>query len=248
MKAKLEKEELKAKLEKLEDKRLVDPSLEEWKKFAPSIARAVMRNAIEAVLKLDDEAKNMVLREAGLVSCESFLENFGKGWQNVGTPAVARSVLSGAFKGICKLDEKNKETVVKAMAWACFERGLGSYRHYGWEAAGIPLTAGSYDIDSAIILLQKQLSLRKIRREGDTILWEGCVAARYGKCSCCLVWADITEPVFELCQCATWGIKTHLEYFTGIPMENELIETLNTGGKESCLFRVHLKPSKYATR
>lgn len=242
-------ESLKAKLENLEDKRLVDPSPEEWRKFAPSIARAVMVGAIQAILKLDDdEAKNMVLRETGLVSLQNFLDNFGKGWATVGTPAVATSVLSGTFRGICKLDEKNKEPVLKAMAAACFERGLGSYRHYGWEKAGVSLAPGSHDIDSAIYLEQKQLTLRNIKREGDDIIWEGRVAGRYGKCSCCLVWADITEPVFELCQCATWGIKHHLEYFTGIPMENELIESLNCGSKESCLFRVHLKPSKYATR
>ena len=242
-------EQLKEKLEKLEDKRLVDPSMEDWRRFAPSIARAVMFGAIKAVLKLDDEeAKNTVLREAGFVSLETFLENFGKGWATVGMPMVATSVLSGAFKGICKLDDRKKEPVLKAMAAACFERGLGSYKHYGWEEAGVSLAPGSHDIDSAIYLEQKQLSLRNIRREGDDIIWEGHVAGRYGKCSCCLVWADITEPVFELCQCATWGIKHHLEYFTGIPMQNELIESLNCGGKESCLFRVHLKPSKYATR
>ena len=235
------------KIEEMKDKVPAFPSSEEWQKISQSFARAVMRGAIGAVLKLDDEARNIVLREIGAAACESFLQTEGKKWQTDGLPQVAKAVMSGAFKGILKLDEQAKRLVLMATGTACFQRHLESYR--SWEAAGIPLTPGSYDVDSTVTLLEKQMPFREVKREGDTIFWKGKeLRARYGGCTCCLVQSGITEPVPELCQCGTWCQKIQFEYYTGIPMEAELVETLNTGSQNDCEFRIHIRPTLYTTQ
>jgi hypothetical protein len=235
--------ELRDKLKKIADKRQVDPSLQESIDSSPSFARAAMRGGIGAVLKLENkEARDMVLREAGLASFEAFLGSDRKKWETDGLPQLATAMMSGAYKGIRKLDEEDKRFVLKAIGEACFYRFLWSFRN--WEAAGIPIGEGSHDIDSAAVVLEAGLSVREIKREGDTIFWRGKTASRYDKCACCLVLSGITEPVPELCQCASWHMKKQWEHYTGLPMEAELIETLNTGSDCDCVFRVNIQPSQ----
>lgn len=240
--------ELREKLKKIADERQVNPTLEESKDSSPSFARAVMRGGIRAVLKLEnEEARDMVLKEAGLVSFEAFLDTDRKKWESEeGLPQIAKAMMSGAYKGILKLDEEDKRTVLKAMAEACFYRFLWSFRN--WEAAGISLAEGSHDIDSAAVLLESGLSVREVNRVGDTIFWRGKTGSRYERCACCLVLSGITEPVPELCQCATWHQKKMWEYYTGLPMEAQLVETLNTGSDGDCVFRINIKPTQYMVK
>lgn len=235
--------ELREKLKKVAEPRQVDPSLEESKDSSPSFARAAMRGGLKAVLNLENkEARDMVLGEAGLTSFEAFLDNDRKKWESDGLPEVFRAMMAGAYRGIRKLDEKDKRAVLKAMGEACFYRFLWSFRN--WEKAGIPLAEGSHDIDSAAVVLEAGLAVREVQREGDTIFWRGKTASRYDKCACCLVLAGVTEAVPELCQCASWHMKKQWEHYTGLPMEAELIETLNTGSDCDCVFRVNIQPDK----
>lgn len=240
--------ELRDKLKKIADKRQVDPTLEESKDSSPSFARAAMRGGIDAVLKLENkEARDMVLKEAASASFEAFLDTDRKKWESEeGLPQVAKAMMSGAYKGILKLDEEDKRLVLKAMGEACFQRFLWSFRN--WEAAGIPLGEGCHSVDSAAVVLEMGLSVREIKREGDTIFWRGKTASRYDRCACCLVLSGITEPVPELCQCASWHMKKQWEHYTGLPMEAELVETINTGSDGDCVFRVNIKPSQYTAR
>ena len=240
--------ELRAKIKKIADERQVNPTLEESKASSMSFARAVMRGGIRAVLELEnEEARDMVLREAGLASFENFLDTDRRDWGSDGLPQFAKAMMSGAYKGILKLGEEDKRSVLKAMGEACFGRFRWSFRN--WEKAGISLVEGSYDIDSAAVLLESGLSVREVNRVGDTIFWRGKTGTRYERCACCLVLSGITEPVPELCQCASWHMKKQWEYYTGLPMEAQLVETLNTGSDCDCVFRINInKPTQYMAR
>lgn len=236
---KITKEQMEKMLAKVPESEVAGNTLEAWQKVAPHFARHTMRGIVEAVLKLDDEARDMVLREAGSAFCESLLATGGKKWQAEGLPEVARAGMSGVFKGVLELKEEDKSKVFRAMGEACFHRFNKSYR--GYEDTGISFTEAGYEVDAAILLIKSQLACRKVWREGNTIFWDADVGPRYGGCTCCLVQAGITEPVPEVCLCADWVQKIQFEYLTGIPMESERVTTLNTGSPDNCVFKVHIK-------
>ncbi|MFC1925275.1 hypothetical protein ACFLW2_01090 [Chloroflexota bacterium] len=240
--------ELREKLKKIAEERQVNPTLQESKDSSPSFARAVMRGGIKAVFALEnEEAREIVIREAGLASFEAFLNTDRKKWDSEeGLPEVFRATMAGVYRGILKLGEEDKKIVLRAMGEACFHRFLWSFRN--WEAAGIPMAEGSHDIDSAAVILESGLTVREINRVGDTIFWRGKTGSRYDSCACCLVLSGITEPVAEVCQCASWHMKKMWEYHTGLPMEAQLVETINTGSDGDCVFRVNIKPSQYTAR
>jgi len=245
MAGKIGKEELIKKLETVEQP--FDPSPELWKQLAPGFAMVVMSGAMRAVLKLDDEAKNMVLSEAG-AGWNDFVQAHIMEWAPGQVPwdDITKATMSGAFRGIRKLDEKNKEAVLREMGATCLHTMLAAYA--SWEAAGIPLSEGSYDVDSANVLLEHILSTRKIWRDGDTVFYESNVGPKWGKCACSLYQSGITEPVPELCQCATLTMKTQYDYLTGIPWEAELVDSITHGNEGTCSFRMHCKPTRYTVR
>lgn len=236
---KITKDQLEKMLAKVPESEVAGDSLEAWQKVAPYFARNTMRGIIKAVLKLDEEPRDMVLREAGLAYCESLLATDGKKWKTEGMPEVANSGMPGVFKGVLKLKEEDKLKIFRAMGNACLHRFNESYK--GYADAGISFTKGGYDVDAAILLIKSQLACRQVRREGDTIFWDGRVGPMYGECTCCLVQAGITEPVPEVCLCADHVMKEQFEYLTGIPMESERVRTLNTGSPDNCVFKVHIK-------
>ncbi len=240
--------ELRNKLKKISEERQVNPTLQESKDSSPSFARAVMRGGIKAVLALEDEeAKEMVIKEAGLASFDAFLGTDRKKWDSEeGLPEVFRAAMAGVYRGILKLNEEDKKKVLRAMGEACFERFLWSFRN--WEAAGIPMAPGSHDVDSAAIILESGLTVREINRVEDTIFWRGKTGSRYDHCACCLVLAGITPPVPEVCQCASWHMKKMWEYHTGLPMEAQMVETINTGSDGDCVFRINIKPTRYTAK
>ena len=106
---KITKEQLEKMLEKVPPSPVAGDSLEDWRKVAPYFARNTMRGIIKAALELDEEARDMVLKEAGLAYCQSLLDTDGKKWRTEGMPEVADSGMSGVFKAMCKLKEEDKK-------------------------------------------------------------------------------------------------------------------------------------------
>lgn len=236
---KITKEQLEKMLEKVPPAPVAGDSLDDWRRVAPYFARNTMRGIIQAALELNEESRDMVLKEAGLAYCQSLLDTDGKKWKTEGMPLVADSGMSGVFKAMCKLKEGDKLKLFKAMGDTCLNRFNDSYKAY--KEAGIEFTPGGYDVDAAIMLIKSQLVCRQVHREGKTIFWDGKVGPQYGECTCCLVQGGVTEAVPEVCLCADYVMKEQFELLTGIPMEAERVRTFNDGSTDSCVFRVYIK-------
>ena len=154
-------------------------------------------------------------------------------------PKVLLSLVRGIMKGVFELDEEARNRVLKEMAWACYD----GFREFLEQPATTPM-----DIDSACEWLKKTVPHERcFHRTGDTVIWDEPMEDPYGGCMCPLVRLGLIEPRPELCVCSTLSQKRTLEELTGIPMEAELVESVNTGFR-NCLFRFHLKPTVYSSK
>jgi len=153
-------------------------------------------------------------------------------------PKVLPNLVRGIMKGVFKLDEESRNTVLEEMGKACYE----GFK----EFVGTPPTG--MDIESACKWLVETVPhKRRFQRAGDTLYWEADVKDTYGGCMCILVRLGIVEPRPELCVCSTNYNKTALEEMTGKDVEGELVETVNSGAR-NCVYRYHFKPTNYNSK
>jgi hypothetical protein len=149
-------------------------------------------------------------------------------------PKVVRAILEAVFK----LDDESRNRVLEAMGKACYE----GFRDF----VGAPPTG--VDIESACKWLDDTVPhSRRFQRAGDTIYWEADVKDTYGGCMCMLVRLGIIEPRPELCVCSTNHCKSAFEEMTGLVVEGEMVESLNTGA-QNCVYRYHFRPTAYSSR
>ena len=153
-------------------------------------------------------------------------------------PAVRPNLVRGIMKGVFKLDEESRNTVLEEMGKACYE---GFKEFVGTPPSGM-------DIKSACKWLDETVPHnRRFQIAGDTLYWEADVKDTYGGCMCILVRLGIIEPSPELCVCSTNYNKRALEEMTGKAVEGELVESVNSGAR-NCVYRYHFKPTNYNSK
>jgi hypothetical protein len=237
-------EELKEKLGKIEA-RLAPPG-EEYTKIAQIFLLPIMRGDAETALKLDEESRNIVLREIGKAWCESLrkISEETTEWEIDWLKQVAMAAMSGLFRGIHKLDEETKRKVLREQARVCFHDHIKKMAG-AFEKAGISFTEAGYTPEGAVALFGQFLTLRDVTMHKDTIFWIGNTREHYDRC-CCPIYRTgvIDEQLPEFCECAAQFMKYQFEYMTGQPMESELVETLNCGNADVCSFRTHTKSTQ----
>ena len=161
-----------------------------------------------------------------------------KTFEEIVAPKVLPSVVRGIMKGVFKLDEEARNTVLEEMGRACYD---GFKEFVGTPPTGL-------DIDTACEWLNSTVPHnRRFQRAGDTIYWDADIKDTYGGCMCILVRLCIIEPSPELCVCSTNYCRTAFEEMTGKSVEGEMVETLNSGSR-NCVFRYHFQPTAYSSK
>lgn len=240
-------DELKEKLSKIEA-RLAPPG-EEYTKIAQIFLLPIMRGDAEAVLDLDEDARNIIFAEIGKAWCESLskIPEETTQWEIDWLKNVTKAAMAGLVRGIHKLDEETKRKVLAEQARVCFLDHIKKMSG-AFEKAGISFTKAGYTPEGAVALFGQFLSLRDVTLHKDTIFWIGNTRASYDRC-CCPIYRTgvIDEQLPEFCECSVQFMKYQFEFMTGQPMESELVETLNCGHADVCSFRTHIKPTRVYT-
>ena len=181
----------------------------------------------------DMEEKLGVRLEKGKVD-----EDVLKVYTEVVAPAVLPRVMGAILRAVFELDRDSRERVLEAMGRACYE----GFR----EFVGAPPV--DTDIDGACRWLNETVPhKRRFERAGDTVYWKAAVQEAYGGCMCMLVRLGIIEPRPELCICSTNHCRYAFEEMTGLAVEGEMVESVNTGAPE-CVYRYHFQPTRYSSR
>ena len=146
-------------------------------------------------------------------------------------------LVKGAFEGICNLDEKGQETVMKEVGKHCRAMSEGLFQ--------LDIKKGM-DLDEFITQLEhSQFENLRLQRIGDsTVIWESSLE---GKCPCPLLHEGLIKPSKTLCMCTVHWIKYMFEKAIGRPIEVDLVQSVNEGAK-SCIFRINIKPSIYTSK
>lgn len=136
------------------------------------------------------------------------------------------TVTRGAYQGIYELDEQARDGVMRCQAHAC----VGAF---------VRLYDLREDLDLEAFLARMATggpSKIRIRRDGDTILWE---EQHEGQCMCPLVRREVIPLHPALCSCAVHWLRMLVErHFQG-KARVELLDSVAQGG-ENCVFRITL--------
>ena len=159
-------------------------------------------------------------------------------YTEVVAPVVLPTVVKAILKAVFELDEEARNKVLEAMGEACYK---GFSQFVGSPPTGV-------DIETACQWLVDTVPhTRSFQRAGDTIYWEANVEETYGGCMCMFVRLGIIEPSPELCICSTNHCRAAFEEMTGLAVEGEMVESLNTGAR-TCVYRYHFKPTAYSSK
>jgi len=140
-------------------------------------------------------------------------------------------IVRGAYDGIYALDEARLDHVMECQAASCAAAFTALYQ--------IP---DDLDLDGFLERMTLGGSSKiRVRREGDTILWE---ELHGGQCVCPLVTRGVIRLEPGLCRCAVHWVRKLFERHVRGPVRVELLDSAARGG-ENCVFRVTVEdPSR----
>jgi hypothetical protein len=139
-------------------------------------------------------------------------------------------ITRGTYDGIYRLDEPDLDHVMECQAAACATAFAELYQ--------IP---DDLDLDGFLEKMEMGGSSKiRIRREGNTILWE---ELHGGQCVCPLVTRGVVPLEPGLCRCAVHWLRKLFEQHVRGPVQVEMLDSAALDG-ENCVFRVSIEDSR----